>query len=150
MVNMFRFRNAFLAILLAVITLLSASELRAGGSVVVYTEPGFNPWGFTSKLTESLRNIYSTRLRSLEQPAVEKPGNTQVGDIVVELISTNFPCAGQTFYAVTIVFYEVGRDRQGSVSKTLIGSTAGVLRESTVETDVQQYKNVIMEALKDR
>ncbi|MBL7997906.1 MAG: hypothetical protein JNL32_04630 [Candidatus Kapabacteria bacterium] len=145
---MVRFRTILLT---AAIALIATVASYSQSNVILYTEPGFDPWGFTSKLTEALKDSpIGSRIKTAKQPELERLDAAKVGDLVVSLIQTDFRCEGKTIYAVTLVFYEIGRDKVNSVQKIFLASTAGVIREVVVDQDVQQYKKMIVDAVNSR
>lgn len=143
---MLRFRT----LLVVAITMFAALSIsHAQSSIILYTQPGFNPWGFLTKLTDGLKNNYGSRFMTKEQPALEHNlESAKVGDMVCQIISTDYRCEGKTHYAVTIIFWEIDRDKYNSVQKVYRGASAGVIREESQDLDVRQYLRMITENVK--
>lgn len=142
---------AHMLLLTAVFVVMSVVSTHAQNNVIIYSEPGFNPNGFTTKLVDALKDSrIGGKIKTAEQPSLERLDASKQGDIVVMLISTDYRCEGKTHYALTLVFMEIGRDKYNSVQKIYIGSTAGILQANSVDSDVQQYKKLIVDAIGDR
>lgn len=142
---------AYMILMVTVFVVISVVSAQSQSSVIIYSEPGFNPNGFTTKLIDALKDSkIGGRIKTAEQPSLDKMDASKQGDLVVMLISTDYRCEGKTHHALTLVFMEMGRDKYNSVQKIYLGSTAGILQGSTVDSDVQQYKKLIVDAISDR
>jgi len=142
---------AYTILMVTVFVVVSVVSAQSQNNIIIYSEPGFNPNGFTTKLIDALKDSkIGGRIKTAEQPSLDKMDASKQGDLVVMLISTDYRCEGKTHYALTLVFMEMGRDKYNSVQKIYLGSTAGILQGSTVDVDVQQYKKLIVESIGDR
>ncbi len=146
----FRLMRFFGGIAMVLLIALSA-QLHAQRTIHLATESGFDPFGFSSKLSSALqKSSIGGRFKAVANAELERINATKVGDLAVQVVSTEMQCSGAKTVVVTLIFMELGRDKTNSVQKIYLGSSMGSLSERSIDTDVDQFRDVIVNALASR
>ncbi len=145
------FKSILRSLTLLFAIILCVSSASAQRSILLATDSGFDPFGFTTKLTEALqKSSIGQRFKAVESNELSKINATKVGDLAVQIVSNEIQCSGSKTVIVTLIFLELDRDRVNSVQKIYIGSSTGTISTLTVDTDVEQYRDIIVNALSNR
>ncbi len=137
--------------ILCLMVVFATQSISAQRTIHLSTESGFDPFGFTTKLTTALQHSsIGARFKSMPQADLEKINATKQGDLAVQIVSNELLCSGSKTIIISIIFVELGRDKTNSVQKIYIGSSTGYITERSVDTDVEQYRDIIVNALASR
>ena len=133
------------------LVLLGTPSLMAQRTIHLSTESGFDPFGFSTKLSAALqKSSIGGRFKTVPSTDLEKINATKPGDLAIQLVSNELTCSGTKMVIVSFIFLELGRDKTNSVQKIYIASSTGYITERTVDTDVDQYRDIIVNALASR
>ena len=144
-------RTTRLVFSLSALLVILAVSTYAQRNIYLYTEPNFDGYGFTEKLTAALReSAIGSRIKTAVQPALEALNASNPGEIVAQIITSEFMCGGKRDYAISLVMYTVSRNKNNSLEKIYIGSSVSYIREQTIDSDVSQFKTIIVDALTGR
>lgn len=132
-----------------VVALTATISAFAQPQTYLYIEPGFNPWNFTDKLSNELKDSpIGKNFKTTTHPTLEKNGVLGEGDLVVQLISSEYRCEGKVHHPVALVIYFCKKDKVGAIQKVYVGSVADLINEAHVDEKVQQFKKIILDASK--
>ncbi len=146
-----RIARVFSLIFSLALFVLTASSAQAQKTIYLYSDANAESIGFVKKLDAALqKSAIATRYRSATIPSLDGINASKVGDLVAQVQFSEMRCEGKTLLAVSLVFFELQRDKVGSVIKVCIGSTTGFIREATLDSDADQYAGIIVSALSTR
>lgn len=138
-------------ILAVVVLCFCSASLMAQKTIYLASENGFDPFGFTTKLTAALqKSSIGARFKTATTADLERINASKPGDLAVQIVSNELQCSGQKIVILSLIFVELGRDKVNSVQKIYIGASTGYISEHTVDADVDQYRDHIVGSLGGR